>query len=119
MQSRQARPGRDSRTCKVQSALTRDENGWFVFGISICLEAAENSYPKTGFGFTIGMLPKEQHCELRTAGESFTLDMASDDDGTPVYQLIRKILADVLESKPWDVTAKRNQIGFIHSIEGE
>jgi hypothetical protein len=95
-------------------ALTREEDGFFEFGIRLVLERAVNSYPKTAFGFSVGFFPKENHCELRVAEKTFRLEMTNDSTRVPVYDHMNEWLNRWLQAKPWEIDRKR-QIGFIHS----
>jgi hypothetical protein len=96
-------------------ALTREEDGFFTFGVRIVLERAHNAFPKSNFGFHARFLPKENECELRIAGKTFNLNMSDDQAQIAVYEKMRETLLRWLNSKPWDVNQK-DPIGFIHHM---
>jgi hypothetical protein len=92
--------------------LTRGEDGYLTFGVSVVLEKAPDTFPKASFWFSIDMLPRDGKCTMKITGEPFELDMSDDQTRTPAYEHMVKVLREWLASKPWDVDRK-NPIGFV------
>ena len=100
-------------SANIYEALTREDDGYFSFGIRLVLERAPNTFPKSRFGFHSRFMPKENKCELRIAGKTFDLDMSDDGARISAYEKMKENLLRWLVSKPWDVDQK-DPIGFIH-----
>jgi hypothetical protein len=97
----------------LYEALTREDDGFFSFGVRLTLERAPNVFPKSRFGFHAGFLPKEDKCELRIAGRTFNLEMSDDKARIAAYEHMREVLLRWLVGKPRD-THQKHPIGFIH-----
>lgn len=99
---------------KFHSALSLGDDGFLTFGVAVILERGPNTFPKSEFDFSIGMLARGERCTLRIAGEEFDVDVKSDASRGPAYQHMVKQLENWLAMEPWDMGGNKNPIGFVH-----
>lgn len=98
-------------------ALTRQEDGFFIFGLQVFLERAPNSYPKNGLSFVIEIFPKEGvECSVRIYERVFEVKLDDESSWKIVYDHMTCMIERWIDAKPWDVK-QRQQIGFIHDKE--
>jgi hypothetical protein len=98
---------------ELYDLLTRGDDGAFTFGVTVVMEIEPNAFPKEPFGFTIGMLPRDDKCTMTIAGRRFEIDMSDDQARHPAYQHMVTILQKWLRSKPWNVERSESNIGFV------
>lgn len=94
--------------------LTRDEDGYWIAGIAVALDRAENSYQKTIVQFYIRFILRDHMCELHIGDESdgkFEFDVDKADSGKPAYEYMVSLLRKLLSLQPWS-TWKKAPIGF-------
>lgn len=94
--------------------ITRDENGYWTFGIKIVLDRMANAYPKSEFQYFIKFALRDRLCELHIGhegGRKFELNLDSPDSMRQAYDFMLEMLRKVLTTQPWS-TGEKAPIGF-------
>jgi hypothetical protein len=50
--------------------VTREDDGFFVFGVRFVLDRATNAFPKSPFVYVVRFRLLEDNCEMEVAGET-------------------------------------------------
>lgn len=91
-----------------------NEDGSFRFGVTVILEIGPNTFPKSAFGFSIGISPRDGNCKLRVAGRTFDIDMSNDHNRIPIYDHMVEHLKAWLAKKPWELDRQEDKkYGFV------
>ncbi len=92
--------------------LTRQDDGFFLFGVRFVVDSAINAFPKQWLIYLVRFRVVEDLCEMKVAGESFSFGARDNSARAPVYDHMVAVLKKELERKPWDGVQKQT-IGFL------
>jgi hypothetical protein len=93
-------------------ALTRQDDGFFLFGVRFVVDSATNAFPKQSLVYVVRFRVVEAMCEMKVAGESFSFGVRDNSARAPVYDHMVAALKKELERNPWDGVQKQT-IGFL------
>lgn len=99
----------------MSDLISRGQDGYWQYGISITLEIASNTWPKQPFGIPINFIIDDKICKMRITREpdgEFQFNISNADNYAQAYDFIVKLLFHVLRSKPSDQVQEKHRIGF-------
>ena len=94
--------------------VTPDDGGYWISGIKVTIDRAENTYPKSEFTFPVRFTlePGQSRLQIGDRPEGkFEIEANNPDSFKTAYEYMVSLLRGVFESPPWS-SSKKTEIGF-------
>jgi hypothetical protein len=99
----------------LMEAIERcQEDGFWETGITLTLEKATNTFPKSYFTFLVRFILRDMQCDMQIGFDKreFSFDRSDVKNAHPVFAYMVDLVRRTLTIRPWDIPSKQ-PIGFI------